>query len=265
MQLLINSPKTPIIFSIFNYQVHWYGIILVIAISVGLSFTYYLIKKNINKTEAEDFLDFSPLLIISSLVGARLFYIIGSFEFYKNNPKEIFLINHGGISIWGAIIFGIFAFYLYLKKKKYNISEYFDFIALAMPISQAIGRWGNFFNQEAYGKPTNSFIKLYIGNNHRYSEYYDIDFYHPTFLYESVLNIVLFVALLFIFSKFKNLKKGTIFYLYLIFYGIIRIFVEHFRIDSVLYVDNFPIAQVISFFVIIFAGFGLLNINKNNR
>ena len=262
MQLIINSPKTPIAFNVFNYQIHWYGIVLVMAIIAGLLFTYFLIKKNKDKTIAEDFLDFSPFLILASLVGARIFYVIGSFDFYKNNPKEIFLINHGGISIWGAIIFGIIVFYLYLKKKKYDILEYFDFIALAMPLSQAIGRWGNFFNQEAYGSPTNGFLKLYIDKNFRYSEFLDVSFYHPTFLYESILNIVLFSILVFVFFKFKNLKKGTIFYLYLIFYGIIRVFVEHYRIDSVLYIDNFPIAQVISFFVIVFATIGLFNINK---
>ncbi len=264
MNLIINSPKTAVAFSIFDYRIHFYGIILMFAITFGLFFTYFIIKKSTNKATAEDFIDFSPILIIASILGARLFYVLGSLGFYLKNPLEIIMINHGGISIWGAIIFGILTLYIYLKKKKYNILEFFDYIALAMPISQAIGRWGNYFNQEAYGKPTTGFLRLYIDSKFRYSEYKDISYYHPTFLYESILNCILFVVLMIVFLKYKNIKKGAVFCLYLIFYGIIRIFVESFRIDSVLYIDNFPIAQIISLVVVILAVIGLVNINKKD-
>ena len=232
------------------------------SILVGLHGCYFIIKKDLSKEIANDFMDFSWVLIIISLIGARLFYVIGLFDYYKKCPQEIIMINHGGISIYGAVVFGIMCLFFYSKIKKISFLKFADCIALIFPLSQAIGRWGNYFNQEAFGAPSNSFIRLFVDYRYRPIEYVNIDFYHPAFLYEFVLDLALFFILVFIFLKIKNLKYGTIFCLYMIGYGIIRIIVEYFRIDSVLYIFNLPVAQVISFVVIVIAIIKLYQIYK---
>ncbi len=253
MNFVIFPPKSPVAFNFFDIPIYWYGIIMTASIFIGLIISYILILKKYSKNEAENFLDFIPFVIIFAIIGARIFYVFGNLDFYLNRPYEIIMINHGGLSIWGGLFFGILSFIFFSKKYKLNSLKLFDVLALTMPFCQAIGRWGNYFNQEAYGKPVNSFIKLFVDLKHRNAELLSTQFYHPAFLYESLLNLVLFFLLLIIFLKNKNLKNGTIFYLYLIFYSIIRMFVESFRIDSVLYVNNFPIASVISFVVLIIA------------
>ena len=262
MNLIIHPPKSNIAFDIFNHPVYWYGIILTTAIAIGILLSFILIKIEYDAKKADEFVDFSPVLIVSSLIGARLFYVLGSFEYYKNNLKEILFINHGGISIYGAIIFGIIAFFIHLKKYKYNILRYFDLVSITLPLCQAIGRWGNYFNQEAYGKPANSFLQLYVDYKYRYPEYKGVSFYTPAFLYESILNLLLFILLITIHFKFKNIKSGTIFFLYLLLYGIIRIFIEQFRMDSIAFLNQIPIAQVISLVVIILSILGFIYIYK---
>ena len=262
MNLIINPPRSNIAFCILDHPVYWYGIILTTAITVGILLSFLLIKKEYGIKKANEFVDYSPVLIVSSLIGARLFYVLGSIEYYKNNIAEIIFINHGGISIYGAIIFGIITLYIHLKKYKYNILRYFDLVSITLPLCQAIGRWGNFFNQEAYGKPTDSFLQLYIDYKYRYQEYKDFSYYTPAFLYESVLNTLLFILLITIHLKFKKIKPGTIFYLYLIMYGTIRIFIEQFRLDSISYINQIPIAQVISLIFIILSICGLIYIYK---
>lgn len=263
MNLIINSPKSAIAFNILSYKIHWYGIILAVAIAFGLVISFILIKKKFGYEKADEFIDFSPTLIIFSIIGARLFYVAGMSSYYIDNPKEILMINHGGISIYGAIITGIIVLLLYFKKKKYNTLQYLDILSVAMPISQAVGRWGNYFNQEAYGTPVNSFLKLYIDPIHRYENYKDFEYFHPTFLYESILNTILFFALLFILHKYKNIKDGTIFCLYLIFYGIIRTITEIYRIDSIMFVGKLSIAQLISLIIIAIASIRLILLYKN--
>lgn len=261
MSFIIYPPQNPIAFVIFNHPIYWYGIIITTAIFIGITFSYLLVLKKFSKKEAETFLDFFPFVIIFSIIGARLFYILGNTVFYFKNPLEIIMINHGGLSIWGGLFFGISSFIFFCKKYKTDALKIFDILALSMPLCQAIGRWGNYCNQEAYGRPSDFFIKLYVDFKYRNPELITTEYYHPAFLYESILNLLLFFLLVFIFFKFK-LKKGTIFYLYLIFYSIIRIFVESFRIDSVLYLNNFPVASVISFVVLIISLILLLK-NKN--
>ena len=251
--MIINSPTSTIAFYIFNYPIKFYGLILTCAIVFGYFLSYFTFKKYNSKAETDFFEDLFPITVVFSIIGARLFYVIGEFSYYKNNLAEIFMVNHGGISIYGAIIFGILTIYFYSKFKKQNFKKYLDYFALFMPLSQAIGRWGNFFNQEAYGKPANGFLKLYIDKFHRTSENLDISYYEPTFLYESILDLIIFFILLFIFFKFKNkpnFKVGTIVLIYLILYSFVRIVVENLRIDSVLNVLDVPIASIISIIIL---------------
>lgn len=246
MHFIINSPQNQILFNIFGLDLRYYGLILCSAIFIGIVVGYRLFKKNISKDEADFFLDYIPFVVFFSILGARLFYVIGNIEFYLAHKKEIFLINHGGLSIWGAILFGLVGLIFYLKLNKKNIYAHLDIIAAVMPLCQAIGRFGNYFNQEAFGKPSESFFKLYVDTQFRPAEYINYEYFHPTFLYESILDIISFLILILLFTKRRNLKSGAIFYLYIIFYSIIRLIVESIRIDSVSYVFNIPIASFIS-------------------
>ena len=230
---------------------------------LGVVFSYVIFIKKYSKKEAEIFFDYSPLVILFSLIGARLFYVLGGYKFYCNHPSEIFMINHGGLSIFGAIIFGILSIYLLSRIKKFNFLAHLDILAVVLPFCQSIGRWGNYFNQEAYGRPCDGFLKLYVDKPYRQNDLFDIEFYHPTFLYESVLDLAIFFILFSLLFGIKTHKNGLITLFYLIFYSIVRYFVEGFRIDSVLNICEFQIARVICLIIFIISLILLvLNIKK---
>ena len=162
MELIIKPILNPVAFEIIEFQIRWYGILMSASIFIGALFAYKLILNNVSKESADIFLDYSPLLILVSIIGARLFYVIAKWDYYSLNLKEIIMINHGGLSIWGAIILGMISFFFIAKLKKLQTVKIFDILAITMPLCQSVGRFGNYFNQEAYGKPTNSFLKLYV-------------------------------------------------------------------------------------------------------
>lgn len=205
-----------------NIKIYWYGIIIVFAIIIALIFMKrdegrYGIKFN-------DILNICLITIPISIIFARIYYVIFKLEYYIQNPQKIINIRDGGIAIYGGIIGGITAIYIYSKIKKIDFIKILDYIAPYLALSQAIGRWGNFLNVEAYGYETKSIFRMGIIESGLYKEV------HPTFLYESIGDFIIFVIL---FINRKNIKyKGQILYKYLIFYAILRIFTENMRIDS---------------------------------
>ncbi|MBQ8168442.1 prolipoprotein diacylglyceryl transferase, partial [bacterium] len=239
--MILHAPSD-IAFSIFGFSIYWYGLILASAVLSGVLCAEYLGKKTF--IQEGFFVDNSPVLILIGLLGARLYYCVLNFSYYFNNPLEILNIRQGGLSIHGMIIAGVLAAITLVGKDKIKLLPVLDVLACAVPLAQAIGRWGNFFNSEAFGFPTNSSWGLFIPEGNRPSEYIDYELFHPTFLYESLLNIILFCVLLQIFSKSK--KTGATFFSYLILYSIVRIFVEYIRIDSALNISGIPIAQLVS-------------------
>ena len=166
MEFIIYPAKTPILGQIYGCPIRYYGVIMALAFVVGIVFAYYLFNKKLSKIEANYFLDYSPIVIFASIVGARLFYIIGALDYYLMYPKEMIMLNHGGLSIFGAIFFGLIAIFALSKKYSFNFLSHLDVIAVVFPLCQALGRWGNYFNQEAYGLPTNGVIKLFVGIAH---------------------------------------------------------------------------------------------------
>lgn len=264
MNLTIYPPKDSVFFYLFDYPIRYYGVIMATVFLVGIFVSYFLFLKKYDKKTAEVFFDYSPLVIFISVIGARIFYVFGSFEYYIKFPKEILMINHGGLSIFGAIIFGLITIFVLSKKKAFDFLAHCDVIGIFCPLCQAIGRLGNFFNQEAFGAPTNGAIKLFVDEKFRPEHLTNVEYYHPAFLYESVLDLLIFFILLFLFFKFNNLKKGTIACLYLILYSFARIIVEQIRIDSVLNIVDIPIAQIIAFVLIIFASCSLILIYKKS-
>ena len=258
---MFTSPSQ-ILCTILGVHIYFYGVILAIAIAVGtlvadrIGVKYFELKK-------ETIIDLAPYLIIFGIIGARLYYCLMDIGFYMRFPTEILAIRHGGISIHGAIIGGLFGLFIYAYRHKTSIKKLCDVSAVGLAIGQAIGRWGNFFNSEAYGLPTNLPWKLYIAPQYRQIPYQDVDFYHPAFLYESILDLVIFGTLLY-FAHSKKLKKdGNIALVYLILYSIARIFVEYIRIDCVRYIWGISVAIVVSVGIIILSVILLLLNNRN--
>ena len=257
---MCTSPSQ-ILFTIFGVNIYYYGVIMALAISVGVLISdwigtkYFALKK-------ETIIDLAPYLIIFGILGARLYYCILNYDFYLRFPTEIIAIRHGGISIHGAILGGAFGLWIYSIRHKLNFLKLCDVSAIGLSIAQAIGRWGNFFNSEAFGSPTNLPWKLYIAPQYRPIPYQDVQFFHPAFLYESILDVIIFVILFAITKSGKIKKDGNLALIYLILYSIVRIFVESFRLDSVKYILGIPVAIFVSVGIIIVSAIVLFINNK---
>lgn len=250
---ILQSPGE-IAFNIFNISVYWYGVIMAFAVFVGVLCANKLAKST--TLPANFFIDYSPAFIIVGLLGARLYYCILNWNYYFFKALEILDIRQGGLSIHGMIILSVLGIYILAKKKGLEFFKIADILACSAVLAQSIGRWGNFFNSEAFGLPTSGYLGLYIQPQYRPVEYFNENFFHPTFLYESLLNLLIFFVLLFVYKN-KIGNVGSVFSLYLILYSIVRFFIEGLRIDSALSVFNFPIAQVVSV-ILFFVGICLL-------
>ena len=257
---MFQSP-TDVAFNVFGFPIYFYGIILASAILVGVYCAYLLYKHFYDKQEASKIIDFSPYIIIMGIIGARLYYCLVNFSYYIEHPLEVFYIRQGGLSIHGVIIVGILALYLFAKKYKMSFLKLIDAFLCGTALGQSIGRWGNFFNSEAFGTPTNLPWKLYIPITHRPTQYIDFQYFHPTFLYESILDFLIFIILLLCFKKLSK-SPGVLACLYLIMYSLVRIVVEHFRIDSVLNIDGIPIAQLVSLLIIFISSIAIVFLSR---
>ena len=248
--------KSPgeIALSIGPLNIHWYGIIICVAFLSGLFVTLKIAKlKGLNEEKQDVIIDLSSILLITGIIGARLYYVIFNWSYYSKNLLEIIQVYQGGLSIHGALIGGFLAALVYSKIKKFNLLQFVDIYSPGIALGQSIGRWGNFFNSEAFGLPTNLPFKLFIPLENRPVEYSQSLYFHPTFLYESILDFALFVFLFYMLKNNKTSQHGQIFALYLLIYSIIRLFIESLRIDSVASVLGMPLAQFISILLIITA------------
>ncbi len=263
--MMFTSPGD-IAFQVGPVSVYYYGIIMALALTFGVLVAYFITKKYYPTLDAEIIYDISPHLIIGALIGARLYYCMLSLSYYLENPIEILQIWHGGISIHGAIIGGLVAGIIYAKKHKLPILKLCDIFSYGLILGQALGRWGNFFNSEAFGRPTENFLKLYIPIYKRPLEYLQYNYFHPTFLYESILDICIFLVLFFLIRKIVKNKDGIIFFSYLILYSVARILVEQVRIDSVLNINGIPVAQIMSVLIILLSllAIVILNVRKSD-
>ncbi len=253
-----------IICTIFGINVYFYGVILAFAIIIGtlvadyIGFRFFGLKK-------ETIIDLSPYLIIFGIIGARCYYCLLNYDFYLRFPTEILAIRHGGISIHGAILGGLIGLIIFAKRRKLSFSKLCDVSAIGLILAQSIGRWGNFFNSEAFGTPTNLPWKLFIAEQYRPIPYTNYEYFHPTFLYESVLNLGIFLILLYLVKNDFSKRSGNIALTYLLLYSTARIFVEHFRIDSVLYIHGIPIAIIVSVCIIFLSAIMLIKQNFLKR
>lgn len=228
-------------------QIYWYSLMIALGLFVGVS--VILIEGKRKKVDEDFLVNLIFLGTIIAIIGARLYYVAFNWGYYQNHFVEIFEIWNGGLAIHGAIIFGgLFSIY-YCKKNKVNILRVIDIIVIGLIIGQAIGRWGNFFNQEAYGSAVSlKFLQglhlpefiidgMKIGNT----------YYHPTFLYESIWNVIGFIILI-IVSRLRYLHLGQLTSVYMMWYGLGRLFIEGLRTDSLM-LGSFKMAQIISIFM----------------
>ncbi len=217
-----------IAFEIGPIKVAWYGIF----ISIGVLAAVLIASREAKRRgESVDHLINSLFLILPlGIIGARLYHVIDEWSYYAQFPAEI--IGGRGLGIYGAVIGGAIGLIIYTNWKKLNTLRWLDIAAPGLILAQAIGRWGNYFNQELFGYPTDLPWGVYINPENRPDQFVSYEKFHPLFLYESLLNLTGFILLLYVGRKYKHkLLNGEIFGIYIIYYGIIRIILEGFRYD----------------------------------
>jgi phosphatidylglycerol:prolipoprotein diacylglycerol transferase len=245
----------PVAFNLFGkIDIRWYGILIAMGLVIGIVLAYYIAKYR--QLKADEIINFTPFAIIGGILGARLLHVVVNWSYYAKNPSYIFAYRQGGLAIQGAAIGGVIALIIFAKVRKVSFWAFADALVPALAIAQAIGRWGNFFNQEAFGRPTSSWIGIYIAPQNRPPDYMNSEYFHPTFLYESIANLILFIILIFMHRLFKKhpekYPNGLILNAYLIIYSLYRIFIEYYRIDSS-YVGPIKVVYIISGLTIIVA------------
>lgn len=250
--IILSSPGS-VAFHLFSYPVYYYGICIAVATILGFTVSYFLAKKDYLDFDTDILFDVASVAIISGVFSARLYYCILNFSYYSNHLFEILNFRQGGLAIHGGLIGGFLVASLYCKLKKYPVLKLADIFAYGLIVAQIFGRWGNFFNSEAYGLPAKHFIGVYIPESARIAGYQFYKYFHPTFLYESILNIFVFLILFFIIRKLKYKFDGLVFAFYLILYSIVRFFIEALRLDSIANVGALHVPQLVSVLLIISA------------
>ena len=233
-----------IAFSVGNINIYWYSITMFLGVLLGIIVATIEFRRHGYKlNELENMLFYA---ILFGFVGARIYYVLFNLDYYLSKPIEIVCVWHGGLAIHGAIIASSITLFYFCKKHKFDFWKIMDICAPALLIGQIIGRWGNFFNSEAHGGVvTRAFLeKIHIPEFIIKGMYIDGVYYHPTFFYESCLNLICFIVLM-ILRFNKKIKDGMIVSIYLMWYGIVRFFIESMRTDALM-LGTLKMAQLIS-------------------
>lgn len=254
----------PVAFYLFSRPVYWYGVI----ISLTIFICYYIAEIEARKLNIpkDTMLDLLLISIPVAIISARIYYVIFRWDYYSKNKNEIIAIWDGGIAIYGGLIGALIVTIIFSKKRNISFIKLLDIIAPSLLLGQTLGRWGNFFNKEAYGEIISREVleKFYIPEFIIKNMYIAGEYRHPTFLYESIWCLIAFIILILIR---KYLYIGEIVSSYFILYGLERFIIEGMRTDS-LYIGAFRVSQLLS---IIIAIIGIIYIiynrfiNKNNK
>ena len=246
-----------IAFEIFGISVKWYGVFVSLGLISMIVFTGFGLKRYKIYNE-EHFLGILLSAIVAGIIGARLYYVLFNLGDYQS-LWEVINIRNGGLAFHGGIIAGAIAIGLYGRWKKLDTIRYLDIIGVGTLLGQAIGRWGNFFNQEAYGSVVSKEFISHFPKFIQEGMYIDGAYYHPTFLYESISDLLWFLVLAFLLFKFTNIRKGTFLALAVIGNSVTRIVVEYFRTDSLM-LGNIKVAMLVGVLGIIASAIYLLYI-----
>ncbi|MEB3247349.1 MAG: prolipoprotein diacylglyceryl transferase [Synechococcus sp.] len=252
----------------------WYGLLIAAAVLIGLNLSSRLGQSR--KLENGLISDLLPLLVMFSVAGARLYYVAFEWHNYADQPIKALAIWEGGIAIHGALIAGTLTLILFCRWRRQPFFDVLDVLVPSVALGQAIGRWGNFFNSEAFGVPTDLPWKLFIPYANRPAIYADAETFHPTFLYESLWNLALFVLLIVLFRLAATnrlaLPPGALSCVYLIGYSLGRIWIEGLRIDPLCVgalpptcEGGFRIAQLMSAMLMVLGGIGLWWLYQRRR
>lgn len=245
------TPINPIALKLGPLTINWYGVIIGLGIALAL---YVAVRESDKRGLDKDlFADLMIWAIPIAIISARIYYVIFQWDYYSQNPGDIIKIWEGGIAIHGALSGAVITAIIYTRKKGVSFWKVADIAAPSIILGQAIGRWGNFINQEAHGgEVSRAFLEnLHLPQFIIDQMYIGGAYYHPTFLYESIWNIIGFGLL--IALRRVNLRRGELFLSYVIWYSIGRFFIEGLRTDSLMLTNSLRIAQVISLVLIAIA------------
>jgi phosphatidylglycerol:prolipoprotein diacylglycerol transferase len=230
------------------WPVRWYGVLIAAGALIGLSLaTRDATRRGL---DADALASAALAAILVGFLGARLYYVAFNWDLYSGRPWDIPQIWKGGLAIHGGLLFGVVAGTVYMKWwRRLPVLPYFDVAAPPLVLAQAIGRWGNFFNSEAYGRPTDLPWRLYIPPERRMPGFERYDFFHPTFLYESLWDLGVFLLLWFVLRRRLEHRPGALFFCYLGLYSVGRFFIEGLRLDSLM-AGGLRAAQVVSLLLV---------------
>ena len=235
----ISVDPSPVALRVFGKDIYWYGII--IAVGFVLAVVYMMYRSKDFGVTSDDTLDLVLWTVPIGVICARLYYCIFYWELYADNPISVLYIWEGGLAIYGAVIGGAVTVLIVSKVKKIKTGVFLDLASMGVLIGQIFGRWGNFMNREAHGSVTDSFFKMGLVDAAG-----QVTYYHPTFLYESVWNLVGFIGIHFL-SKKKRKFDGEVFLLYIGWYGLGRAWIEGLRTDSLmLFSTGIRVSQLVA-------------------
>ncbi|MFA5187835.1 MAG: prolipoprotein diacylglyceryl transferase [Patescibacteria group bacterium] len=272
IQFLHNFLPQPILLHLAFLQIHWYGFLIALGALAGFGAVYSLARQyGIKK---DDIYNLTFYLVIFGLIGDRLYYVFYAWPYYSQHLLDIFKIWEGGLAIHGAMIAGVLVIYIYGQRHKINFWLLLDIFIIALPLAMAFGRWGNYFNQELFGRPTSLPWGIPISPEKRPPEFVNFNYFHPTFLYESLWNMLIF-AFLYAWHKLRLARLGTashdasrsqvkyknnleqiqglgnIALVYFILYSVGRFLNEYLRLDYSPYFLGVRWAQVFSLLIIL--------------
>lgn len=220
---------SPIVFSFGAFELRWYGLLLALGAVAGLALLRHLGRQR--GFRAADLIDLFAWLTVAGFIGGRLYHVLNEFSYYLNHPTQIWMVWEGGLGIHGAIIAGLITLLIFTRRKKLEFWKLLDILTPALALGQVIGRWGNYFNQELFGRPTSFPWGIPIEPANRPTQYITAEYFHPTFIYESLGSLAI-VALLLWLHRTKRLPTGIVALTYFILYAVLRIVTESFRIDQ---------------------------------
>ena len=256
----------PVAFELGPITFRWYGLLITTALLLGIFLAQNLGERR--GLDPERVGDLAIWLVLGALPGARLYYVAFEWERYADRPLDALAIWQGGIAIHGAMLGGAIAALLFARRYKLSFWQLADVVAPSLVLGQAIGRWGNFFNSEAFGSPTTLPWRVYIPPAQRPPGLGNVEFYHPTFLYESLWNLGVLALVLWLFfwglRHPGRLRAGTVFLVYFAAYSLGRVWIEGLRLDSLM-LGPLKIAQVVSLTGITLAIVGLLWLYRLKR